>query len=96
MAKTFKFRELVKALKEHDERFEFSVVQGKGSHRMIYHPDIDGEAKSFPVTCHGENTDMGTGLLASLRRRFNLPDDFLSTNKKAKKAAKKKQRPKQP
>ena len=89
MAKTYKFREIVRALKELDSRFEIFADQGKGSHRTVYHPDINGEPKSFPLTCHGDNTDIGTGLMAAFRRRFNLSNDFPTTSKKAQKVAKK-------
>ena len=36
MAKPYKFRELVKVLRQHDPRFEFWKNRGKGSERIIY------------------------------------------------------------
>ena len=39
---------------------------------MIYHPDINGKPASYPVKCHGENTEIRKGTLADIKRRFNL------------------------
>jgi len=75
--KTYTFRELVKALRAHDPRFEAFVKRGKGSERMLYHPDVNGRAASYPVKCHGENTEIRKGHIAAIRRRFNLPKDLL-------------------
>ncbi len=77
MAKSYKFRELVKKLREYDTHFEFWTNRAKGSERMIYHPDINGRAESFPVKCHGENTELRKGVISSIIRRFNLPKDLL-------------------
>jgi len=59
----------------HDKRFEFYT--GKGSERQIYHPDINGRAESFPVKCHGENTQLSKGVISGVRKRFDLPKDLL-------------------
>ncbi len=75
-AKTSKYRELRKKLAKYDKRFEEHVNRGKGSHRVIFHPDIDGEVAHYPVKYHGENTELGKGYLKAFIRRFNLPDDF--------------------
>ena len=77
MPKPYKFRELVKALRKHDTRFEVWENRGKGSERVIYHPDIDGRPASFPVKCHGEGTELRKGVISSIKRRFKLPDDVL-------------------
>ncbi len=74
--KRYKYREVLKKLKKFDSRFEEHVRKGKGSHRLIYHPDIDGEPKSYPLKCHGENTELGYQYLEGIVRRFNLPKDF--------------------
>jgi len=74
--KRYKYREVIKKLKKHDRRFEEYVKDGKGSHRTIYHPDINGEPKSYPLKCHGENTELSYGYLDGMIRRFNLPEDF--------------------
>ena len=49
MPKTYTFRTLEKALRKHDKRFEFYKKRGKGSERIIYHPDINGRPESYPV-----------------------------------------------
>ncbi len=77
MAKPHTFRELVKILKKYDSRFEFYENRGKGSERMIYHPDINGRPESHPVKCHGDGTELRTGLISSIVRRFSLPKDLL-------------------
>ena len=77
MAKPHKYRELVKLLRKHDPRFEFFERRGKGSERMIYHPDIEGRPVSHPVKCHGDNQELRKGVISSLIRRFKLPKDLL-------------------
>ena len=54
MAKSCKFRELVKVLRKDDARFEVYQNRGKGSERMLYHPDINGWPESYPLKCPGE------------------------------------------
>jgi hypothetical protein len=76
MAKPKKYRDIVKALRAHDRRFEFWSNRGKGSERMIYHPDINGRPECFPIKCHGEGTELRQGVLGSLIRRFNLPKNL--------------------
>ena len=71
------YRELVRILKDHDKRFQFIVRRGKGSHRMIVHPDIGGREASYPVKCHGGGTELSRGTIAAIARRFNLPDNLL-------------------
>lgn len=44
MAKAYSFRELIRKLRKHDSRFEVYVNRGKGSERMLYHPDINGRS----------------------------------------------------
>lgn len=74
MPKTYTFRTLEKTLRKHDKRFEFYKKRGKGSERIIYHPDINGRPESYPVKCHGENTEIRKGSLSAIKRRFNLKD----------------------
>lgn len=77
MARPYKYRDLVKVLKKYDRRFEFHERRGKGSHRMIFHPDVDGSPQSFPVKHHGGNTELRKGVISAIIRRFNLPPDLL-------------------
>jgi predicted RNA binding protein YcfA (HicA-like mRNA interferase family) len=72
-----KYREVVKILREHDSRYEFWDNRGKGSHRTIYHPDIDGRSVSVTVKCHGEGTELRKGTISDLRRKFKLPKNLL-------------------
>lgn len=76
MAKTYTFRQLIKKLRKHDPAFEVYVNRGKGSERMLYHPDINGRPESCPLKCHGEGDDIRMGHLSAIRRRFRLPPDF--------------------
>jgi hypothetical protein len=76
MPRPKKYRDVVKALRKHDQRFEVWADRGKGSERMIYHPDIEGRPESFPVKCHGEGTELRIGVLAGIIRRFKLPKGF--------------------
>ena len=75
--KVYKFRELIKVLKDHDSRFEAKVNRAKGSERMIYHPDVDGKAASYPIKCHGEGDEIKKGHYPHIIRRFRLPKDLL-------------------
>lgn len=78
MPKPLKYRELVKILRRHDDRFEFYPDRGKGSHRMIYHPDVNGRPESHPVKHHGDNTELRRGVISSIVRRFRLPEDLFN------------------
>ncbi len=77
MAKPYKFRELIKKLRDHDRRFEIFRDRGKGSERIIYHPDIEGRPESIPVKYHGENTELRKGVISDIIRRFKLPPGVL-------------------
>lgn len=73
MPKVLKVRELIKKLRDYDERFEFWTRRGKGSELMIYHPDINGRTASFPIKCHGKGDEVDKGYYPGLVRRFKLP-----------------------
>lgn len=75
--KTYTFRELVKILRKYDRQFEFFESRGKGSERMIYHPDINGRSESYPIKCHGKGTEIRQGHTSAIIRRFRLPKDLL-------------------
>jgi len=77
MGKPRKYREVVKILRQYDPRFEFWENRGKGSERIIHHPDINGRPASLPVKCHGEGTELRKGVISAIIRRFNLPDGIL-------------------
>ena len=77
MPKSYTFRELVKALKKLDKRFEVDQNRAKGSERMLYHPNINGRPESYPLKCHGEGDTIRKGHIAAIRRRFALGKDAL-------------------
>ena len=77
MSKRRKYREIVRILREYDRRLEFESDRGKGSERIIYHPDINGRPESIPVKCHGENTELDPGMIRAIIRRFSLPPKLL-------------------
>ena len=68
---------IVKVLRGYDKRFEVYEERGKGSHRMIYHPDILGRPVSFPVVCHGEGDEIHKKRIQEIVRAFNLPPKLL-------------------
>ena len=72
-----KYRQLEKILRAYDPQFRFYVNRGKGSERVIYHPDIKGRPRSYPVKFHGRNTELSKGVIADIVRRFELPRDLL-------------------
>ncbi len=76
MPKPLSYREVLKRLKNHDARFV--AYTGKGSERILYHPEINGRPESHPVKCHGEGTELRKGVLSSLIRRFSLPRDIFT------------------
>jgi hypothetical protein len=59
----YKYREVQKRLMAHDSRFQFWSGRGKGSERIIYHPDIKGRPESIPVKHHGNNTELRKGVI---------------------------------
>ena len=74
--KSLRYRELVKRLCKHDPDFEVSLRRGKGSERMLYHPNVAGNPKSYPIKCHGEGMIMKKGSMRAIIRHFNLPKDI--------------------
>jgi hypothetical protein len=42
---------------------------------MIYHPNINRQKRSFPMTYH-KRSDIGKGMLRAIIRRFELPNDI--------------------
>ena len=74
--KSLTYRELVKRLHKHAPDFEVNSKRGKGSERMLYHPNIEGNSKSYPIKCHGEGVIMRKGSMKAIIRHFNLPKDI--------------------
>jgi len=74
--RSLSFRQLVKILRKHDKQFVIDVARGKGSHRGIYHPDVDGNESIYTMPCHNEGADIKPVYLRGIKSRFNLPDDI--------------------
>lgn len=77
MPRPCKYKKLIRTLLKYDDQFEVYEGRGKGSERMIYHPNIQGRAECYPVKCHSQNTELSRGTVAAILRRFNLPKDLL-------------------
>jgi len=77
MPKVYTYRELVKKLRKYDKQFEVYSSRGKGSERVLYHPNINGRPESYPIKCHGEGTEIRAGHISAIKRRFNLPKGVL-------------------
>lgn len=71
--KRLTYRELRQRLMKYDI-VELKPKRGKGSERILFQ---ESTKNFFPVTCHGEGKQLGSGLLKALMRKFDLPDDFL-------------------
>lgn len=74
------YRRLLKRLREFDSRFRVFARRGKGSHRMLYHPDVGGEARHYPLPYHGEKTPIFPGYQKDIIRIFGLPEGFFDEN----------------
>ena len=75
MPKPKKHHEFQRILHKHDRRFEFYVNRGKGSHYIVYHPDIDGQPRSVPIPRHGSQ-DVKPCYIRQVIARFKLPPDI--------------------
>ncbi|MXY52673.1 MAG: type II toxin-antitoxin system HicA family toxin [Gammaproteobacteria bacterium] len=70
------YRDVVAILQRHDRRFEVHLKRGKGSHRMLMHPDVQGRKRHYPVPYHGAKTPIAPGMLREIVRVFELPEDL--------------------
>lgn len=75
MPRPKKPQQVFRLLHEHDPRFDLWTKRGKGSERMIHHPNIDGRSAIYPMTFH-KGQDVGKGMLKAIIRRFKLPGDI--------------------
>ena len=76
MANPHSFRDMWRKLRKFDKQFEIHKQRGKGSHRMLSHPNVNGEKAYYPVVCHNEGAEISPVYLKVIIRRFDLPDDF--------------------
>jgi len=44
---------------------------------MIYHPNINGRAVSYPIKGHSKNPEIGKNYIRDIKRRFDIPDSVL-------------------
>ena len=70
------YSSIVSWLRDHDRRFEIHVRGGKGSHRMVFHPDVDGHKRHYPLPYHGAKTKIAPGMQKDLIRIFRLPPNL--------------------
>ena len=78
MKKMYTAKKLFKILRKHEHRFELDKGRGKGSHALIYHPDINGKEVSYFIPCpRGDKSVIGKAYLGDIKKIFNLPDDLL-------------------
>jgi predicted RNA binding protein YcfA (HicA-like mRNA interferase family) len=73
LPKPRKVDQALRELHKRDKRFEFYM--GKGSHRIIWHPDIQGQARSISIPYH-KGRDILPCYLKDIIKRFELPSDF--------------------
>lgn len=67
------YRRVIAKLREIDKRF--STEPGRGSHRMVVHPDVEGAIRHYPLPYHGAKTPIAPGMQKDLIRIFQLPAD---------------------
>jgi len=68
--KPLKYRELRKKLRKFGVQ-EFRK-RGKGSERMLHHPNINGRPVWYPIKCHGEGDELSRHIVRAARERFNI------------------------
>ncbi len=76
--KTYAF--VIRRLKDIDPKFNIYKNKAKGSERIIEHPNINGKKRSFPIKCHGKKTNIYSGVLKAIIRRFDLPPHTFDNN----------------
>lgn len=77
MDRPTRYRDLLKMVSKYDVYED--PKRGKGSERLWIRELSDGSKRSIPVTCHGPNYVIGTGLVKAIRRRLLLtPKDGVS------------------
>ena len=70
------YRLIVDRLRKYDSRFEIHTRGGKGSHRMVFHPDVEGHKRQYPLPYHHAKTTIAPGMQKDLIRIFQLPADI--------------------
>lgn len=70
------YRLIVDRLRKYDSRFKIHTRRGKGSHRMVFHPDVEGNKRQYPLPYHHAKTPIAPGMQKDLIRVFQLPQDI--------------------
>lgn len=81
MRSPLSYRDVLRALRAHDARFD--TRPGKGSERVLSHPVIRGRPAHVCLPHHGDGHEIGVGLLARIERSFQLPRGFFDRRHKA-------------
>ena len=68
----YKYRELIKVLKEYG--IIVLAKRGKGSERMLYR---ESTRDNYPIKYRSDNYTYSVGMIQAIQRRFQLPDKFL-------------------
>jgi len=74
LPKPRKVDQALRELRRFDKRFEI-YLSGKGSHRAIYHPNVEGSPRSYTIPYH-KGKDLLPCYLKGIIARFNLPPNF--------------------
>ena len=67
--KPLRYRELLYRLK----KFGVQEKIGKGSRRILYHPNINGNPAFGAIHPHSEHYEFSRKVVKITRRRFNIP-----------------------
>ena len=70
------YGKVVKQLRKFDKDFMVYIEKGKGSHRQLFHPNIEGEERAYPLPYHNNKTAIPPFMLNAIIRKFQLPDDI--------------------
>ena len=70
------YRLIVDRLHKYDSRFKIHRRHGKGSHRVVSHPDVEGKKRQYPLPYHHPKTTIAPGMQKDLIRIFQLPADI--------------------
>lgn len=74
MPRALEYRDVVKHVKNERGNVEVHAKKGKGSHRVLFDPDMPAH---FPLPHHGDNKRrIPPGMLKDLIRIFDLPADI--------------------
>lgn len=74
MPKRLEYREVIRRLKEERPNLTVEKQRGKGSHRMVYDPDM---GVHYPLPHHGDDKRrLQQGYLKDLIRLLDLPADI--------------------